>query len=78
MLNVACNACYLEFTGDTIYLYWTTDRDQAQMYIDNFFECVDIKLYDYWIDINAQRERGMPVALPEAKLFDCRYILQTI
>jgi hypothetical protein len=76
-INAELNACYLEFTGDIVYLHWTTDKENAQMYVDNIFECLDIKLYGHWVDICGQHERGTPVVLPDAKLFDCRYILAT-
>lgn len=76
-INGDASACYLEFTGDIIYLHWTTDKETAQMYIDNFYECLDINLYGNWVDICGQHERGMPVALPDSKMFDCRYIIAT-
>jgi hypothetical protein len=77
MLNIEPNDCYLEFTQGTVYLCWVTDKETAQMYIDNLFECVDVKLYGNWVDIYGQHEREVPVSLPDVKLFDCRYILAT-
>ena len=76
-LNVEAGDCYVVFINDAIYLHWTTDKETAQMYIDNLFECLDIKLYGNWVDIYGQHEREVPVSLPDAKLFDCRYILAT-
>jgi len=76
MLNVEANDCYLEFAEGIVYFCWVTDKDTVQMYIDNFFECVDVKLYGNWVDIYGQHERGVPVCLPDVKLFDCRYILE--
>jgi hypothetical protein len=69
---------FLEFTEDTVYLHWVASRDQVQGYIDECLECMDVKIYNHWIDTYGTYECGMTILLPEQDVFTCRYILETI
>ena len=69
---------HLEFTCNTIYLHWVASQDQVQQYIDDLLECLDVELYNHWIDTYGSYESGHTVLLPEEPYFSCRYILETI
>ena len=69
---------YLEFTENTIYLHWVASQEQVQDYIDDLKECLDVQLYNHWIDTYGSYESGHTILLPEEDYFPCRYILETI
>ncbi len=75
-LNVEDYESYLEVQGNIIYLNWVTDRKTAQMYIDNVYQCVDIKIHGQWVDISGKEPFELPI-LRDGGYFDCRYILAT-
>ena len=76
--NITDGDYYLEFTDNTIYLHWTISQDEVQQYIDDLKECLDVQLYNHWIDTYGSYESGHTVLLPEEDYFHCRYILETI